>query len=320
MYVSWNYSYTVSASHKIEDPGQLEDLNETCPFQKPRSSDQPTIKAQPLRTAHTSEIHSRSEKMSGIPVYTQSPINTASKPSGTTPQTTAPQAQLSPSAPNPAPATTTGVSVSSYPPAQPGAAAIPAPTAAAQRYAPLQPTPTTQTQPEGPPAPKPGAVPTPTSRNTIPPPPRAGETYHPPQQTAAPTQPTSMPQTYPPQMSIPPPTNAIGAQAPASSTNTTNKPSSSYPVALPSGEYGAPRRSLEHPPGYHQNVYASEQMSEQRRAQEASNASGLGGVSTENTGGIDSDSMWDTAKTWAAKAGEKISEAEAEVWRKINQK
>ncbi len=258
--------------------------------------------------------------MSGIPVYTQSPIYGATKPSGTTPQTAAPQAQPSPSAPNPAPATTTAISGSSYPPAQPGAAAIPAPTAAAQRYTPLQPTPTTQTQPVGPPAPIPGAVPTPTSRNAIPPPAKTGETYHPPRQTATLTQLTSVPQTYPPQMSILPPTNAIGAQAPSASTSTTNNPSSSYPVALPSGEYGAPRRSLEHPPGYHQNVYASEQTSERRRAQEANNTSGFGGISAENAGGIDSDSMWNTAKNWAAKAGEKISEAEAEVWRKINEK
>jgi hypothetical protein len=35
-------------------------------------------------------------------------------------------------------------------------------------------------------------------------------------------------------------------------------------------------------------------------------------------GGLDADSVWNVAKKWAQTAGEKFSEAEAEVWRKIN--
>jgi hypothetical protein len=249
--------------------------------------------------------------MSGIPVYTQSPIN-ASKATGTTPQTAAPQGQTSPSAPKPAPAQTTTSSTSSYPPARPGAT-VPAPTTAAQRYVPHQPTPTTHGQAkEGPPPPQPGAVPIPPHRNQIPPPPKAGESYHAPQQTAAPA---SGVRQHPPQMSIPAPSNTYGAQPPHSSTSTTNTASASYPVAIPAAEYEGPRRSLEHPPGYQQNTYASEPTSDQRRAQEANGSSG---VMAGSEGGLDADSVWNVAKKWAQTAGEKISEAEAEVWRKIN--
>jgi hypothetical protein len=84
-------------------------------------------------------------------------------------------------------------------------------------------------------------------------------------------------------------------------------------VAVSSTEI--PRRSLEHPPGYQQNVYASEPTSDQRRAQEA-NITRLGAQGTsENVEGLD---FLNTAKKWAQQAGAKISEVEAEVWRKIN--
>lgn len=256
--------------------------------------------------------------MSGIPVYTQSPINPA-KAAAVTPQTAAPQTQTMPLAPNQAPATTTALpsTTSSYPSARPGATA-PTPTSAAQRYAPVQPTPTTQTEQYSPPAPQPGAVPTPMNsfENILPPPPKAGasfQAYQAPQTSATP--PISQP--YPPQMSYPPPTNPLSGQPSSSSTSTTTAPSAAYPVPLPNEGYGAPRQSLEHPPGYHQNVYASELTSDQRRAQDANNTpSGLGGYgSSEGTGELD---YWETAKKWASSAGEKLSEGEKEVWRRIN--
>jgi len=256
--------------------------------------------------------------MSGIPVYTNSPIN-AAKASGPTSQTAAPPTQSTPVAPSSNVATTTATpsSTSSYPAAQPGAPAVPAPTAAVKRYAPVQPTPTVKTD-DGPPAPQPGAFPTPTQslRSNLPPPPKAGETFNPPPQTTT-------AQTYPPQMSIPPPTTAYGAQQPASSTSTTNAPSSSYPVPLPSEDYGAPRRSLEHPPGYAQNPYASNFSADQRRAQEAQDTPSLGSYGSESKSttaafGVDPESVWNTAKKWAQTAGEKISEAEADIWKKVN--
>lgn len=244
--------------------------------------------------------------MSGIPVYISSPINVASKASGVTPQTSSTSS-------NPGTPTTATASTPSYPPAQPGAAPVPAPTGSAQRYAPLQPTPTTKTDSDGPPPPQPGAFPVPLSTG-IPPPPKAGETYQPP---SAPQPPQSIPQPYPPQMAYSSPNPAFGSQPPASSTSSTTTASSTYPVAIPAGEYDAPRRSLEHPPGYQQNTYASELTSDQRRAQDSSNSTGLGNA-TASVGGIDTESIWNTAKQWASTAGKKISETEEEVWRRIN--
>jgi len=247
--------------------------------------------------------------MSGIPVYTQSPIN-ASKTSGVT---ALPHAQPSRLTPQSVPATTTASSSSSsYPQARPGAVAFSGPTAAAQGH---RPTPTTHMGDESPPAPQPGSVPTPLNRNPLPPPPKAGEAYRPAQESRAAIPPPAMGQPYPPQMRIPPPTTTYGSQPPSSSTSTTNTASASYPVAISAG-YETPRRSLEHPPGYQQNVYASELTSEQRRAQEANASTEIGAQdSSENVGTMD---LLNTAKKWAQQAGEKISEAEAEVWRKIN--
>ncbi|KAJ5038282.1 uncharacterized protein L3040_007149 [Drepanopeziza brunnea f. sp. 'multigermtubi'] len=253
--------------------------------------------------------------MSGIPVYTSSPI-TATKASGTTTQTAAspqnfPLATSTTSASTPR-STSTGASASSsiYPQAKPGAAAISDPTAAAQSYAPAQPTPTTRTGDMQPPAPQPGAVPTPLNRSVVPPPPKAGETYQPPP-TAAP---------MPPQMGYAPPTMTYGSQPLKSSTSTTNTPSVPYPVGIPSAA-DDPRRSLEHPPGYHQDVYASELTSDQRRAHEAelaNSSSVFGSLDNGSAGGFEADGVWNTAKKWAQQAGEKISATEQEVWKKIN--
>lgn len=249
--------------------------------------------------------------MSGIPVYTSSPIK-PTKAYGTTPQTAAPAYQGSPLAPSTVPTSTSSASASSssYPPAQPGAAAMPAPTVAAQRYAPLPPpTPTTTTDDLGPPQPQPGAVPIPPSRSTVAPPPMAGESYH---QTTAPTS-----SVFPPQMGYAPPTMTYGSQPPKSSTSTTNTSSMPYPVAISSPGNG----TLEHPPGYHQDVYAAELTSDQRRAHEdaeANNSSGFGVPNTGSSNGFEPEGVWNTAKKWAQQAGEKIQATEADVWKKIN--
>jgi hypothetical protein len=247
--------------------------------------------------------------MSGIPVFTTSAIN-AAKASAQTPQTTS----LPTSTANQAPTTTTSTVNASYPSAQPGAPAVSAPTnAATQRYAPVQPTPTTKLNSDAPPAPQPGAAPTPLNKSTIPPPPKAGESYQPPAQV------TNAPPSYiPPQMSFSPPTNAYRAQPPSSMTNSTTIPSASYPVSIPTAEFGEPRRSIEHPPGYHQNTYASEPSSDQRRAQDSVNSTVFQDSSEGGIGGLGTENMWSSAKKWASQAGEKLSEAEAEVWKKIN--
>lgn len=183
---------------------------------------------------------------------------------------------------------------------------MPAPTSAAQHYAPVQPTSTAKTDLDIPPPPQSGPVPTPlASSRKIPPPPKASEKSQAPQQP------------YPPRMSIPPPTAAYGAQPPASSSSMATTSSSAYPVNLPTAWNGAPRRSLEHPPGYQQNKYASDFTSDPRWAQGTSNSSGLGD-SPEKTGGIDTEDVWNTAKQWISAAGEKLSQTEAEIWRRIS--
>lgn len=227
--------------------------------------------------------------MSGIPVYTAAPIN-----AGVTPKTAAPENQPI----SLAPTTTAAAPTSSYPPARPGAAA-PAPTGtASQRYAP---TPTTTAAPQYPPAPQPGAVPT-AHKSAITPPPKAGEKYQYRALTTT-SAPVAQPQPYPPQMGLPPPT---GGMAPSGTATTSNYPSTSYP---------APITSSEHPPGYTQNTYASEMSSDQRRAQDAQNAS-----SQHRAGdlGTDEGGLWETAKKWGMQAGESLAKAEAEVWRMVN--
>lgn len=235
-----------------------------------------------------------------------SPIS-PSKASGISPQTSSTSSNPDRSA------TTTATTSSSYTPAQPGSAPFPGPTGYAQRYTPLQPTPTTNTEADdGPSPPQPGALPIPRSTGVAPPP-KVGEKYKPP------NPPTSqpIPQPYPSQMSIPPPGTPIGARPPASFTGPTTTASATYPVAIPATEYDAPRRSLEHPPGYQQNEYASELTSDQRRALEANNLTGLED-SSAGVGGINTENIWNTAKQWASTAGNRISETEAEIWRRIN--
>lgn len=123
----------------------------------------------------------------------------------------------------------------------------------------------------------------------------------------------------PPQMGIPPPNQAIGYHSQPTSTSTA--PTSSYPIQLQRQELDR-REGLEHPPGYQQNSYASELSADQRRAQQEAEknsssfnlSQGQGG----STGGFDEPSVWNTAKSWANSAGEKLSAVEAEVWKKIN--
>lgn len=237
--------------------------------------------------------------MSGIPVYTSSPIRA--------PQTATPESQRQAPGPNDAGVTTASTtSTSAYPPARPGAS-VPEPTGApaagtAHSNEPLHATPTTKL--DGPAPPQPGAVPVPPNRNAsnLPPPPKAGETYRPPQPQPLP---------YPAQMTIPPPEQGFRAQ-PTTTSTTQSQPSSSYPVPLSAAT--STHQSLEHPPGYHQDVYASELTNSQRLAVEAMNASDPVG-----SGNVDDDeSIWNAAKKWAQTAGTKLSEAEQEVWRRIN--
>ncbi|PTD10642.1 hypothetical protein FCULG_00008713 [Fusarium culmorum] len=130
-------------------------------------------------------------------------------------------------------------------------------------------------------------------------------------QAFAPTQPTQMP----PQMSYAPVSNGSEFTVPRSSTVTAAGPSPMAglgPTAVLGGTGGS---DLSHPPGYHQNVHASEFTSSQRATHEAS-------VSQERRpsliGDDEGEGVWSAAKKWASAAGESLAAAENEVWKRIN--
>ncbi|RSL99741.1 hypothetical protein BHE90_010473 [Fusarium euwallaceae] len=242
--------------------------------------------------------------MPPIPIYTASPI-TAAKPSGITPQTAHPEdPEASVGAPN-----STDSPTSTYPAAQPGARpSMPAPTGVPHHSADVQPTPTQAAVDASPPAPQPGAVPTPSSY--LPPPPKAGETMH-----GAQAQATEVP--MPPQMSYAP---LGGSEFAAQRSSTTTAPGPSPMVGLgsTSGLGGPSGSDFSHPPGYHQNVHASEFTSYQRAAHEAAVAQDNRRPSLSLMGDEDGDGVWQAAKKWASAAGDSLAAAEHEVWKRIN--
>ncbi|KAI5274521.1 hypothetical protein E4T47_02483 [Aureobasidium subglaciale] len=205
--------------------------------------------------------------MPPIPIYADAPI-AAAKADGVTPQTAPP-----PTRTTDLPATTTS-SGSSYPAAQPGAVAGPAPTGSVSRPAPPPTsTVTTSLQTDGPPPPQPGAVPMPSSTTRT-------NAYDPNSPAAPRAQP--MPQ----QLSIPPPTTsalATHSTAAASPTSPTRRP-----VTLPMGSvsptmHSRPQSISTHPPGYQQNPYAAELTSAQRASLEAAEAAERGRKSGRNS-------------------------------------
>ncbi|MCJ1229259.1 hypothetical protein MMC12_005924 [Toensbergia leucococca] len=292
--------------------------------------------------------------MSGIPIHTQSPISSV-KATAVTPQT----AYVPPNASSTTPATTTiASSTQNSSAAQPGAAA-PAPTQASfsqgqSRHA----TPTIKaasTSYDGPPPPQPGVAPTPSLysygtavKSDLPPPPKVGEKPKAPEFYSSTR---AAVQTYPPQMSMLSPARTSCGQ-PVPSENSANATSSIPPPASRSSDgdgqltyqkhqpsafnstFPAPslgsenqRRSLEHPPGYVQNAYATDMTPDQRFATENINRSVgspvLGYVANRrasDAGNGGEESIWDAAKKWAKSAGEKASEVEGKIWSKIDGK
>ncbi|KKY15565.1 hypothetical protein UCRPC4_g06272 [Phaeomoniella chlamydospora] len=290
--------------------------------------------------------------MSGITVYTSSPINTntAAKPEGVTPKTaTTDDVQRPGQSSSSAPSTTSAPATApTYPAAQPGAS-IPAPTAAPASFP--QPTPTQVTSSASvasstfipsspsPPPPQPGAVPTPfqstPTRPSVPPPPKAGEevkpaSYYTPQH-ATPTAAPSLTQAtapLPTHQQAPALSSPLRAQPPASSTSTAH-------ISSLGGDAGG----LNGPPGYVQDArtsFSDRPLEPYNPFQGIgqSNASGSNGILGGNVGsgyhpssgqGFTEEKegiagVWDTAVSWAKKAGEKLQEGEEEVWRMINKK
>lgn len=240
--------------------------------------------------------------MSGIPIHTQSPISPAKEGSTTSEGDTS-------------------SSTSSYPSARPGAAPTP-----------------TRTQPvaprHDPPPPQPGATPvaphpTVTAKANLPPPPKAGEVPKNPEYYT-PAQATPMksiqPQPYPQQMTLPSPSASHG-QPPASTTSTAFTPSFVSTASSPAPQHARPTptgsfppsgsgvdgASLEHPPGYVQNPYASDMTPSQRFATEQASQSGgsqaLGYSEkrrTSNAGFEDDNGLWGMAKKWAKEASDTV--------------
>ncbi|KAH0598536.1 hypothetical protein MHUMG1_03836 [Metarhizium humberi] len=238
--------------------------------------------------------------MAPIPVYSSSPIN-AAKPAGVTPKTAdsnkGGQAQLEPPQ-------TSGEQA--FSPAQPGARPmLPKATGAPQPGGHVLATPTrTSSVGNNPPPPQPGAVPVPPgggsgTGSNIPPPPRAGESLQNHQSPPV--------TTMPPQMGYQPPRAPLPVQARSSTTaSTVGPPPHSGPAGVSAplqGNY--PTAGISLPAGgYQQDVNAAGYNSYQRAERAYEDESEA--------------SVWDTARKWAASAGESLAAAESEVWKRIN--
>lgn len=246
--------------------------------------------------------------MPPIPVHIDDPI-TPTK----TKEATAGTAAGAPPAPAPAsePATTTQPAYQAvYPPAQPGAAAVPAPTPYVPRAQP-QPTRTTSVSgaSDGPPAPQPGAVPV--KPGQVQATPFAGALNH---MYAPPPQAQNLQHNYTP-------TSSTIPAAPM--------PSGGGLRTVNLGPVSDRRISSEHPPGYVQNQYAQEMSPAQRASLDMEERSarsgslpgglGLGGGAGAGGGEFGGEGgVWETAKGWLSKAGAALAEGEKEVWRRID--
>ncbi|KAK3692884.1 hypothetical protein B0T22DRAFT_30016 [Podospora appendiculata] len=248
--------------------------------------------------------------MAPIPVYTTSPIN-AAKADGVTPKT-----------------------AEAAPAAQPGANIDPqaaAPTGSApnsnQRYAPVQPTPTRPLPGNYyPPPPQPGAVPSlPTQTRTISPPPKAGERYHASPPAPEPTQGPQIPGvTSPPQMTMPPPPMGYSHSQRGTTTATAAAPSpyNTQPTQICGGLPTDESDNLSHPPGYQQDIHALDYGNPQQGGggqNASSSAFGSRSKPQRTADTYDEDEgVLSSAMKWAQAAGQKLSAAESEVWRRIN--
>ncbi|KAL6866955.1 hypothetical protein J3F83DRAFT_739430 [Trichoderma novae-zelandiae] len=234
-----------------------------------------------------------------VPVYTASPITAPTKASGITPQTGLPEDEEQ--SVRPQPTTTSPQSSTAYPPAQPGARpSLPVQTGVPQLSGRYIPSSTTQND-ASPPPPQPGAMPSPPGKSSLPPPPKAGETLQQPQAQTMP---------MPPQMSYSPPATTYTAQGgTSSSASTAYSPNVPQPTFLQGGQPAEP--DFSHPPGYQQNANATDFSRDQREAYHASFTQDYDQADGE-------EGIWNTAKKWAAAAGDSIAAAENEVWKRIN--
>lgn len=111
----------------------------------------------------------------------------------------------------------------------------------------------------------------------------------------------------PPQMSYPAPTSQYAA---GKSTSTYPPPSAG---AMPTSLQAGGGDSFNHPPGYMQDVHASDMSSTQRAAHEASVRNNSQVFDTGNDEGV-----WGAMKKWGTTVGNNLAAAENEVWKRIN--
>lgn len=260
--------------------------------------------------------------MAPIPVYSASPIN-AAKAKGATADTAAVDKNdghgPGPSGPTPASTTATatsqaGASQTQYqpPPPQPGARpSLPAQTGAPEPYfgnyldSPLDNPNFSSAIKDHPLPPGPGELGY-AARADIPPPPKAGETLGPEHTTRAPA-------TGQPENNMPPPPPQMSYPAPVAPPQAMSRGTASAIPPQPQPQLIGTEADPAHPPGYRQDVNASEFNSYQRAAHNAYVSENSSFGDSEGDGGI-----WDQAKKWASAAGDSLAAAEHEVWKKIN--
>ncbi|RCI15081.1 hypothetical protein L249_6654 [Ophiocordyceps polyrhachis-furcata BCC 54312] len=238
--------------------------------------------------------------MAPIPVYSASPINTATE---TPTPTDKNQDKTKTTA-------TAGPGLEGRQHAQPGAApTLPTATGVPQP-APAAAIPS-RVLPASPPAPQPGAAPPPPG---LPPPPKAGEAaaaaavaVAAKQNSQAPAQ-TSTPPQMPPQLSYQAPTVAQPFQGRSSTT------------ADPHGYMGGrgPYPAPVHGTGV--NSSSAGYINQASGYPHQQSLSGPQNSITTSSAELDDQSpgMWDTARKWASAAGESLAAAESEVWKRIN--
>ncbi|KAL2043048.1 hypothetical protein N7G274_004107 [Stereocaulon virgatum] len=136
-------------------------------------------------------------------------------------------------------------------------------------------------------------------------------------------------QPYPPQIAHPPLGPSPNGLLPRSTNCTMTQPSftPSAPSANLSASAETPSRpSLKHPPGYVQNLYASDMTPVQRLAavqqeRQSGTVPSLGYTNSNasgNSGYGEREDMWYMATKWAKKKGEQASELHRQVWERID--
>ncbi len=263
--------------------------------------------------------------MSGIQIHAEDPISPIAA-GGINPKT------IHNAGINTSSATTTTAAF--YPPARPGAAA---------------PTPTktvASASSSGPPHPQPGAVPATqpprtTARPSLPPPPKTGERPHLPECYAPIRSVTAQPKPYPSYLSQHSPVSGpkeLSSGSTKSTTTDSTVPTSTHSTSLPTSAQASARASLEHPPGYCQNPYASDLTPDQRFAtellEEENRSDSLPSLGYNDTARLransvvdDDESVWNAARKWGTEGinwgkekGKQLGDLHEQVWGSIGRK